>query len=584
MADTGAPKYKRKLDIILYYISAIIIPNIFLFNLYDRNRIRNHIPFASVLITAAVFAVISVGLLLLFYWIARSLEGALVLISLFWLLFWLFEQTYTIKILFLTAFTRLGWLIAIITSLMLLSMFFRKRRPHFHKISPAFRILAVSLCGLFVFNFIPALNHQIMVQRGVNIRYEAFLRGEEMFYIKRTFRVNSELPNPNIYWFHMDGMLSFYVIEKYFGDTQDELRNELKNRGFVINETAELNATYTNFALPALLAPAFYDSYFGTRLAQTGHLIGTERALELTGMLTLDGISLKTDIFPNLEFFHALLAANYHTIMITDSRSVLFEWPPLDRRYRVLDYLALNVDCTYILSKHDFSEIRANNHFNEINDLIRLLTITTPLSIISDRISTLLTEIIEAEINEELWLPVNNHEDIIDQLTKETRNTIHERQLYRALIDSFSVPSPKLVYIFNFFTHSSTIKHSNILGMARGGGIPTDVYPVYMAHHEYAAMVMLNKIDMILEKDPSAVIILQSDHGIHDNAELGNLLRLGYTEKQVQELHVSVFSAVRIPPQYGGLDFPLEPRNISRELVNRFVGENYTLLPDRYRN
>jgi len=54
---------------------------------------------------------------------------------------------------------------------------------------------------------------------------------------------------------------------------------------------------------------------------------------------------------------------------------------------------------------------------------------------------------------------------------------------------------------------------------------------------------------------------------------------MGWSDEDVRRQQLSAFSAVRIPQIYGGLDAPLDPRNISRELVNRFVGENYELLP-----
>jgi len=37
-------------------------------------------------------------------------------------------------------------------------------------------------------------------------------------------------------------------------------------------------------------------------------------------------------------------------------------------------------------------------------------------------------------------------------------------------------------------------------------------------------------------------------------------------------------NAVRIPEKYGGLESPVEPLNITRLLINSFVGKNYTLL------
>jgi hypothetical protein len=39
-----------------------------------------------------------------------------------------------------------------------------------------------------------------------------------------------------------------------------------------------------------------------------------------------------------------------------------------------------------------------------------------------------------------------------------------------------------------------------------------------------------------------------------------------------------VMSAVRIPEIWGGLEKPLDPLDISRVLVNRYVGKNYELV------
>jgi hypothetical protein len=90
----------------------------------------------------------------------------------------------------------------------------------------------------------------------------------------------------------------------------------------------------------------------------------------------------------------------------------------------------------------------------------------------------------------------------------------------------------------------------------------------------------LNYADEVLANNPNAVIVIQSDHGpIHMPVTQQEMLNQGYSVEQVLDQLHSVFSAVRIPEKYGGLDEPIAPLNISRELVNRFVGQNYDLLP-----
>ena len=101
-----------------------------------------------------------------------------------------------------------------------------------------------------------------------------------------------------------------------------------------------------------------------------------------------------------------------------------------------------------------------------------------------------------------------------------------------------------------------------------------------MIAHAYSINIVLNAIDLILEQDPNAVIVIQSDHGLHIPDTQEFLQEQGFSDEELFLLINSTMSAVRIPEQYGGLGEPLDPRNISRELVNRFVGPNYQLLPN----
>jgi hypothetical protein len=90
---------------------------------------------------------------------------------------------------------------------------------------------------------------------------------------------------------------------------------------------------------------------------------------------------------------------------------------------------------------------------------------------------------------------------------------------------------------------------------------------------------MFNLIDIILDNNPDAVIVLQSDHGFHAPFTQAAIMELGHDLETIAVLQRTVLSAVRIPEVYGGQSAPIAPKNIARELVNRFVGENYELLP-----
>ena len=84
-------------------------------------------------------------------------------------------------------------------------------------------------------------------------------------------------------------------------------------------------------------------------------------------------------------------------------------------------------------------------------------------------------------------------------------------------------------------------------------------------------------IDLILKQNPDAVIILQSDHGWHLPETVSYLYQTDISDYDLFELIHSTLSAVRIPSRYGGINEPIAPINLTRELVNRFVGQNYEL-------
>jgi hypothetical protein len=101
---------------------------------------------------------------------------------------------------------------------------------------------------------------------------------------------------------------------------------------------------------------------------------------------------------------------------------------------------------------------------------------------------------------------------------------------------------------------------------------------LYLPQHKFAMKTMIALTDIILEKDPLAVIVIEADHGVHIYDD-SLMYSSGYTEEDMRNLNFNVLSAVRIPKIYGHIAEPLDPLNISRWLVNNFVGRNYVYLP-----
>jgi len=502
-----------------YYVAACSMPSIFLFDLYNRNRVGNHIIFSHVLIIAVVLAVIGTALFLLFKLAAKSREGALILCILFWVAFWVFESVFDTLVSVFPSFTPIMLIVLLLLVLLSLTAILRKFRLSFPESKFVFNVLALAMTGLFMFNLYPGVHHEFTLNRERAVRSEY---DEREFYIKHNFLVDESLPSPDIYWFHMDSLLSLETMERFWGESQEDLRYELSNRGFLIYAEGTLGAAKTQEGIIALLSPSLYDNYLSYIFRETQDLI--EQHDEALGeqwfseihrpQMELDGINLFADIMPYHELLNALLQRGYD----------LFGLP-----HWISDHFAVERN----------GYVSADSFINRflVTDLPILLNLTTPLTIPTNPISTHVQTSATSSYSF-IWRTC---------MRAHTSHFWH----YDPSLPEYPDPEIPLRY---------------------------DLYP--LAFND-AVVNMLAAIDEILDYNPDAVIVLQADHGLHYSYTHSKLLMDGYSIEQVLELAFSVFSAVRIPEKYGGLDAPLDPRNIARELVNRFVGQNYELLPQR---
>ena len=513
--------FKDKFSNLLYYIASIVMPSILLFELYNRNHAETNINFMHLLIVAGILAVCGLLSLVVLKIVTKSIEASLLLNLLGWLLFWVYEA-------FLRAvrgFLPTIFLPSRVFALLLLVIFIfvtlllRRYNSLFEKVRPAFNVLALCMIVFFVMNLIPAVNREITLIQARNQRVDQEQEGgESYFYIKRDFNVDPELPNPDIHWIHMDGMMSIETVERFWEVCYDDLREELFKRGFLIYGDTQLNAGSTKTAYAALLSPGFYDSFWGEQLDSVTELNTFERVIQLDARLTQIGITYDDDVAPYFELFSAFVAVNYMFDIVTDT---VWERKPTSFYHIVGE------------------EHSITNQWREFKKggLTELLSMTTPLSLpyYSEQYSVV----------REIWYQSNPVAKFVWHPINET----HTPQL----LNHYSIPEEER----NDCTR----------------------YDLYLPAFDRAIEAMIHKIDEILEENPNAVIVLQADHGINRATTQLHMLEKGYSHELVTELSHSVFSAVRIPEEYGGLEAPIAPLNITRELVNRFVGKNYELLP-----
>lgn len=558
-------KNHANIKLIGYCGAMLLLPNIFLLFLYNNNQ-EATIRYEHLGILAAILAIMALGLFLGLRAIAKNSEGAFLAALLFWVLFWFFEQIYSIIVWYSPVFSRETLLAAVLFATLLFVGIVRRYYISFEKVIPVFATVTVMLYVLFVFNAIPLFQTGPLI-----VMAEEPLREDEPFTLtRRQFNVDTATPSPDIFWLHTDGALSFAAVERFFGDPQDEFRAALHSRGFVINENAILNAGGTWVALPTLFSPTFYDNYWGALLAATDRYINTERRrVQVIGSrLARDSIVREQHIDPYYELFHAFMAADY-TVVLQGFPGLGLNPLAANRFYNIF---AERTPLTII--DHDSLERQRLRHpfLAGSEELLELMTMTSPFSIIEEFLFVNL-------LNDLQWLTIPTHSERVQQLTVNSEPTFHEQSLFRNLLEAFTLESPKFVYTQPSFWHGNRWWYHwpSILAPIADRD-PFD-HNQYMVAHNFGNEVLLNMIDLILEHNPNAVIVIQADHGFHLFETQLILEEMGFSEEERFELIHATLSAVRIPPQYGGLEEPLHPKNITRELVNRFVGVNYELLP-----
>jgi len=307
-----------------------------------------------------------------------------------------------------------------------------------------------------------------------------------------------------------------------------------------------------------LLSPAFYDSYFSNVLSEADTLLRGERQGVIYERLARDGVDMHHDVFRNLEVFRAFNKKGYTTAALV--RADFAGTVPIITDIRYTDVIDSNLTEGWVAVYNDLYELRA------------LLSRTTPWSFFDKRFSEMISTNTGA-------IPLPQHAEIVEKLTENTLGIGMEKELYRRIYDSFSIKSPKFLYVVNEMAKDpyDRIYETGLLENPHPEN-PYSARELLLPQWEYTTEVLLIIVDMILEENPDAIIILQADHGPHNLGVQDAMLEEGWTRSEIVELNHSVFSAVRIPQKYGGLDEPLDPRDISRFLVNNFVGENYSKI------
>ncbi|MBR1602459.1 MAG: hypothetical protein IJ667_03360, partial [Synergistaceae bacterium] len=361
--------------------------------------------------------------------------------------------------------------------------------------------------------------------------------------IKKNFNVNKKLRSPNIYWIHPDGMLNFDAVAKYFNDNQEKFLSELKQRGFEINKGANFEAHHhTTCAIPVLMNPFSYENY----------IRGAISAADNIDMLNKYVLKI---LRVNSELQYAFKAKNY-AVNVIGLYSFYYPisagkfWLTGINKGQILTFDV--VDNNSLLETYNFD-----------NPYTRMI-----LEFLLNRFK-LSGENYKANIDED-----QRRQILLNPWNNDDKNLYFVDALYDILHGNY--PEPRLTIIHDLTPHAG---YDHKEDGSRTEIINQNIPQNYLGQHIWSGKVLINVIDMILEQDPDAIIIIQSDHGMHTNLEPE--FKAAFPDKfnsnTAKELWNSTMSAIRVPDKFktGEEHYALNnPLNITRYLVNNFVGAN----------
>jgi hypothetical protein len=370
--------------------------------------------------------------------------------------------------------------------------------------------------------------------------------------IRREFNVNKDSPSPNIYWLFMDGMLGFEGVERLFGDEQKDFAAALKDRGFVINKDAEFEVFHaTKRATAALFSPSWYDGEFLPLLKSINLDDYAEKEKKLKD---LDPVEARK----NNELILALRAKGY-TINAVGQSDVFMH----NNFYETADVLFYENGLLRNINEKKLFDY--NTNALNLNTLIEsVLACYKPFH---SPVGKMIQAFYSKKLNPE---PV---EELNEYAVK-----CRPDWYFNSLFKTFSMANPKLTIIHDTKAHIPFMLNENGDVVVDKGGTSGFDPQNYPPQHRYASKILMEYISLILEYDADAVIVAQADHGLHSELPREIFLENGGSAEDVRIMQNQTMSAVRIPEKWGGLEEPLNPLNISRVFVNRYVGENYELL------
>ena len=447
-------------------------------------------------------------------------------------------------LLFLTF--RLSLVVKIIAIILcLLGIFFKEEV----KKIITFLVSYVILCT-FIINFIPATFRNIVFSFNVKDSN-----------IKKEIVVDNKIEDgPNIYWIHCYGMVSLGTAEKYFNVDGTYLKDYFNTNNYYYNDDAKLVAAHhTMQALVAMYNPYYYDKFFGKYLNTLEETYYDDKAK----VSYYVDYSELLDRRLNNELFDALNKGGYEIATITEFN----QYSGFYADY-IYDYNNMNVDPKEELELRYFS--KSNTTRNMIDNYLTLehFEAIGGKTIFNDLIDN--SSVLNYEVLDYKNYDYSNYKYI------DNTQFWKAKAIYRSLEHLNNQTSNKR-FIFIDYAMSHAPWAYEVDGSFRKEYNSKEALLTTYTHSMY---VLTDLLDYIRNNDPNAVIVLQADHGIHYVSSVpfeGMNEYFGVLEDEMRILRNSTMNAIYIPEEYRTVDDEVlgNPLNISRYLVNNYIGDNY---------
>jgi len=379
--------------------------------------------------------------------------------------------------------------------------------------------------------------------------------------------VDEELETPNIYWIHCDGMMGIGAMKKYFNYKHSYLIDYFNDNDFYVEEDSSLVAGHTTQkALVSMFNPYYYDNFYKKHLdeLEETYFDNTKKTSFVVGYNELNEKRF------NNELFQALEEKDYTTVGIA-------EFNPYTAFYTdyFYDYYSFGYGIRHIHNEdNELRKLKDNSKFR-LDSYIRFTHLkalayrTSFKDIVSD-INYLNYDYIDYQ-----GFDTTDYKYIDDAMNNS--NYWLTKAILTGLNETMEIDNQKFVFV------DFKLNHDPFTFDMNGNIIDESIQynaNYYLGNYIYSTYLLVDMIEFIRNNDEDAVIIVQGDHGLH-TVEDDVMFNMFSTDiKGAQEMRNSVIGAYYIPDKFKNGDevYLSNPLNISRYIVNNYIGENYEYI------